>query len=274
MSGLQKQTQSLQELNPEKESWNIVARVVRLWFVKDYTKGKSPFFMEIVLQDKEGVLIHATAYTLFSTIKAPGFDTDYLVNVIGMFTGTERELEKGGKKTKMNVILIESDGYRLECSLFGQYVDMLNAFIASGEDQYVVIALSYCKVKIFQDKVSIQNCMNCTRIIFNCDGEDAMKLKKMMWDSTESPSQPLTQLGQSSKESTFVVKATIKHVLDHDDWWYTACICNKVVFKLRLRVIDATDSTTFVVFDRDASAMLKKSCYDILNLQDKVKYPM
>jgi len=53
MSGLQKQTQSLQELNPEKESWNIVARVVRLWFVKDYTKGKSPFFMEIVLQDKE-----------------------------------------------------------------------------------------------------------------------------------------------------------------------------------------------------------------------------
>jgi len=28
------------------------------------------------------------------------------------------------------------------------------------------------------DKVSIQNCMNCTKIIFNCDGEDATKLKK------------------------------------------------------------------------------------------------
>ncbi|QCE00278.1 Nucleic acid-binding [Vigna unguiculata] len=40
-------------------------------------------------------------------------------------------------------------------------------------------------------------------------------------------------------------------------------------YKLRLRVIDATDSTTFVVFDRDASAMLKKSCSDILDLQDK-----
>lgn len=157
--------------------------------------------------------------------------------------------------------------------------------------------------------------MNCTKIIFNCDGEDATKLKKMMWDNTESPSQALTQLCASSKvsleddfiklhprssieglkdfkqESTFVVKATIKHVLDHDDWWYTACICNKAVypdskmffcekcnkhvikvtprFKLKLRVIDATDSTTFVVFDRDASAMLKKSCFDILDLQDK-----
>ncbi|QCE03887.1 replication factor A1 [Vigna unguiculata] len=136
-----------------------------------------------------------------------------------------------------------------------------------------------------------------------------------MWDNTESPSQPLTQLCQASKvslkedfiklhprcsieglkdfkqESTFVVKSTIKHVLDHDDWWYIACICNKAVYphskmffcekcnkhvikvtpryKLRLCVIDATDSTTFVVFDRDASAMLKKTCSDILDLQDK-----
>jgi len=53
MSVIQKHTHSLQELNPEKESWNIVARVVRLWFIEDYTKGKTPFSMEIVLQDKE-----------------------------------------------------------------------------------------------------------------------------------------------------------------------------------------------------------------------------
>jgi len=36
----------------------------------------------------------------------------FSADVIGMFTGvgTERELEKCGKKTMMNVILIESDG--------------------------------------------------------------------------------------------------------------------------------------------------------------------
>ena len=64
MSALQKQTQSLQELNPEKESWNIVARVVRLWFVEDYTKGKFLFSMEIVLQDKE-VLSNARYFLTF-----------------------------------------------------------------------------------------------------------------------------------------------------------------------------------------------------------------
>jgi len=66
----------------------------------------------------------------------------------------------------------------------------------------------------FVEKVSLQNCMNCTKIIFNFDGEDVVKLKKMsidftcnfllfilcliylvtlftccgMWDNTESPS--------------------------------------------------------------------------------------
>ncbi|XP_027922837.1 uncharacterized protein LOC114180740 [Vigna unguiculata] len=216
MSVIQKHTHSLQELNPEKESWNILARVVRLWFVEDYTKGKTPFSMEIVLQDQEGVLIHASVrrtliYKFQSEIKEDkvytiqsfsvscnggcyrttkhaykinfqfGTKVNMVQNVIGMFTGvgTERELEKAGKKTKMNVILIEADGLQLECTLFGQYVDMLNAFLASGEDQHVVIALHYCKVKTFQDKVSIQNCVNCTKIIFNCDGEDATKLKKM-----------------------------------------------------------------------------------------------
>jgi len=64
-------------------------------------------------------------------------------------------------------------------------------------------------------------------------------------------------------ESSFVVKAIIKHFLDHDDWWYTTCICKKMI---RLCVIGAMNSINFVVFDCDAPAMLKKSCYDILDL--------
>jgi len=56
MSVIQKHTHSLQELNLDKKSWNIVARVVRLWFVEDYTKGKTPFSMEIVLQQSTFVV--------------------------------------------------------------------------------------------------------------------------------------------------------------------------------------------------------------------------
>jgi len=31
------------------------------------------------------------------------------------------------------------------------------------------------------------------------------------------------------QENNFVVLATIKHIFD-DDWWYTACTCNKAVY--------------------------------------------
>ena len=30
--------------------------------------------------------------------------------------------------------------------------------------------------------------------------------------------------------NTFIVLATIKHIVDDDDWWYTACICNKAIY--------------------------------------------
>ena len=31
------------------------------------------------------------------------------------------------------------------------------------------------------------------------------------------------------QESFFVVKTTVKFVIDTNEWWYTACVCNKKV---------------------------------------------
>ncbi|QCD78217.1 Nucleic acid-binding [Vigna unguiculata] len=75
-----------------------------------------------------------------------------------------------------------------------------------------------------------------------------------MFENNESPSQGLTQLSQTSKNiveenfltltprttiqglkdckevTTYILFGTIKHILVGDDWWYTACVCNKVVY--------------------------------------------
>lgn len=40
-------------ISPAKESWSIIARVVRLWFVADLNKQKIPFSMEMVLMDEK-----------------------------------------------------------------------------------------------------------------------------------------------------------------------------------------------------------------------------
>ncbi|QCD82888.1 hypothetical protein DEO72_LG2g3230 [Vigna unguiculata] len=72
-----------------------------------------------------------------------------------------------------------------------------------------------------------------------------------MWDSTESLSQALTQLCQSSKaslEDKFIKlnpRSSIEGLKDFKE------------YKLRL-CGNAMDSTTFVIFDRDATTMLKR----------------
>jgi len=66
---VQKQSHSIAKVNLEKENWNIIARVLRLWFIQDYTKSKYPFSMKIVLNNKEVMQYKSfTNILLFNTI--------------------------------------------------------------------------------------------------------------------------------------------------------------------------------------------------------------
>jgi len=47
-----------------------------------------------------------------------------------------------------NLILIYNS-FLMECTLFGNYFDELNAFLSCGELQNVVISVHFAKVKIF-----------------------------------------------------------------------------------------------------------------------------
>ncbi|KAK8467756.1 hypothetical protein PHAVU_007G143500, partial [Phaseolus vulgaris] len=239
-------------------------------------------------------------YTPISVLKAPGFDTDYLV-----------EMNRSGSTTKLNAISIEADGYRIECTLFGNYVDELNAFLSFGEVENIVISVHFAKVKIFQDKVFLQNSLDCTKIIYNIQSKDATELKKKVNSPTEGLSQlcdygkqnvedeftsfihgnTIQGLKDCKEESTFVILATIKHIVADDDRWYTTCLCGKAFYpdskmffcekcnkhvikvqqryELKLRVIDETNSTTFVLFDRDATTLINKSCAELFESHDK-----
>ncbi|ESW18140.1 hypothetical protein PHAVU_006G016100 [Phaseolus vulgaris] len=394
MSKLQvhNQRHSVIDVTSAKENWNIVVRVIRLWFVTDLAKSKIPFSIELILQDKEGVRIHGSIrrtliykfqsqiydgsvysvqsfsvaanggsyktkhhpykinfqfgtkitslpaqmvresppeYIPLSFISGPGFDIDYLdlfyyynffihVDIIGVLTGVgiERKLQKDGRKIKLNVISLDCDGFHIECTLFGNYVDELNAFLSSAEVQNVVVSIEFGKVKVFQDKVYIQNCIDCTKVQFNLNTEAALALKKKrMSSSSESPSQRLCQLSEASEHNledeflqltprntierlkdckevnTFIILRTIKHVFNDDDWWYTACVCNKAVYqdskiffcekcnkhvmkvslryKIKLCIVDETNSTTFILFDREAKLLLNKSSVEIFESHDK-----
>lgn len=85
------------------------------------------------------------------------YDTDYLVDVMGMLTGvgTQREYERNGVKTKMVAMELDYDGFKFKVTLFGQYAVELNAFVAAGETDKVIVVVLLAKVKIWQGVIGM-----------------------------------------------------------------------------------------------------------------------
>ncbi|KAK2396507.1 replication factor A protein [Trifolium repens] len=367
---------SISDISPAKENWNLIVRVVRLWYVKNTVKDKLPFSNEMVLMDSKGDRIHATVrrtliykfnkelkedsvfaisnfgvvsnigsyrttkhlYKLnfqFSTrIKLSGsryvpqnlylinhpaeifsgrYDTNYLVDLMGMLTAVdvEKTYQRNGAQSKNVVIELDHDGYRFKCTLFGAYVDMLNAFLASGKTDNVVVVILLAKVKILQGRAIIQNTIYSTKLLFNPVYSAAVDLKKKMVENNDTPSHfsnrlqdnsnvsliedfmqdslyaTIEGLKKSRDEGVFVVSATVKLIVDDNDWWYTACVCNNKVYpdermyfcekcnkhvlnvspkyRIKVRVIDSTDSAIFVIFDRDGVELFNMACAEMIH---------
>ncbi|AES65761.1 replication protein A 70 kDa DNA-binding subunit B [Medicago truncatula] len=241
------------------------------------------------------------------------YDTDYLIDVMGMLkaVGVEKSYTRNGSQSKMIPIELDYDGFRFKVTLFGPYVDELNAFLASGETENVVVAVLLTKIKIFQGQATIQNTINATKVLFNPTFTAALLLKKRMVENDDSPSPGISKITEASKvsveedflnlspmttveglkdcaeEKCFAVFGTVNVIVDDSDWWYTSCVvCNKKVYPdekmyfcskcnkhvlnvtprymIKMRVVDHTDSATFVLFDRDAAELFKKTCADMI----------
>ncbi|KAL5096315.1 hypothetical protein RYX36_000642, partial [Vicia faba] len=136
-------------------------------------------------------------------------DMDYLIDVIGILSSVDRErvYERNRVYTKFKVIELESNGIKLECTLFGSYVDALDAFLQSGCNGNVVLVAQYLKEKLYNGKVQLQNALKSTKLSFNPEILEADNLKNIVC----------------------IVLGIIKHVIGGNDWWYAACVCNKGV---------------------------------------------
>ncbi|RYR47897.1 hypothetical protein Ahy_A07g033882 [Arachis hypogaea] len=161
-------------------------------------------------------------------------DSDFLVDVVGLLVSVseEKEYDKDGKKMKMAVMeLAENElGHKIRYALFGEYVDELNRFLSSGYAEQPVVVLQHAKVKA----------------------------------------------------GTFVVLAKIAEIVEDGPWWYSACVCGRGVqaesgiyfcqfcnihvtnvtarFRMKVLVEDSTGISIFVLFDREASYLLNKTC--------------
>ncbi|WJX72524.1 hypothetical protein P8452_56396 [Trifolium repens] len=136
---------NIEEINSDRTTWNFRAKIIRLWEVSDFNRTNVPFSVEMVLMDA-AVATNSGAYrsthhpyklnfqysslvqrlsnfdilkSLYnfvpiSEVVGGSYDCDFLVDVIGLFTGFGQEREvtnQNGTTTKLNVIVLEADGY-------------------------------------------------------------------------------------------------------------------------------------------------------------------
>ncbi|KAL5076239.1 hypothetical protein RYX36_015223 [Vicia faba] len=128
-------------------------------------------------------------------------DMNYLIDVIGILSsvGREKVYERNRVATKFKVIELESNGIKLEYTLFGLYVNALDAFLQSGCNGNVVVVAQYLKVKLYNGKVQLQNAINSTKLLFNLEIHKAENLK--VHNNIGSPTQPFNYMKYASKLS-------------------------------------------------------------------------
>ncbi|XP_057425978.1 replication protein A 70 kDa DNA-binding subunit B-like [Lotus japonicus] len=246
-----------------------------------------------VIKPDNLVPVFPLTFASFEDIVGGRLDTAYLVDVMGLITGlgTERQYVTNGTRTKMNVIELENSGIKLNCALWGRYNDQLNQFLQAGDTETAVVAIFGVKIKEFQGRKGLQNALHCTKLLFNPTFQEAIDFKEGMLRNLTSPSQGISRINDTH-DISYVVEATIKHVIDMDDWWYNACnACNKAVYpdsvayycgdcdrrvvnvkpryRIKVRVIDDTDSTTFVIFDRPAAGYFNRTCSEMIEMFEK-----
>ncbi|RZC24565.1 hypothetical protein D0Y65_003669 [Glycine soja] len=237
---------SIAEINAEKESWRIMVRIAHLWMVSDVSTNKQtssnkiPFSMEMVLMDSKGDRVHGSI-----------------------------------KRTLI---------YKFDKTLQEEKVNSIQFFgVVRNVDIYIESPTT--------NKIHLQNCICGTRVVSNAECEEVKELATRMF---ESPSQGLSQMTDSTALSMsedflhntirktigglkdcFEVFGIVKHVLDNEEWWYTACTCNKLVYhvskmyRIKVRVIDESDSVTFVIFERDATILFYKPCTNTFEIYQK-----
>ncbi|WJX11096.1 hypothetical protein P8452_01744 [Trifolium repens] len=174
-----------------------------------------------------------------SEVLAHTHDYEFLVDVIGLMTGmsAEREYMRDGRITKMVLIELTDDSGKCECALFGDYVDSLKKMMGKSGEGLPVVVIQFAKVKLFRDKVSLQNVLDTTRVFVDPDIPEAQEFKNSL------------SLHGIDNSGAYYCNSCAKHIF-------------QVVprFKVKVHVSDGKTTCVFVLFDADMSYIMEKSC--------------
>ncbi|KAJ1383205.1 hypothetical protein SESBI_43577 [Sesbania bispinosa] len=202
--------------------------------------------------------IPSVGLSLMSTeqITKTNGESNYLFDFMGVLTAisAEKVVETEGRKTRMMEMELADDKGRLRCTVFGDYVETLNSYVALGVTPLPVVVVQLFKVRLYKGNVVLQNVNNTSRILWNPDFTEANNFRNSLAchgiDSDVEigviepgnrvvpladdflrlhPRKTLNELQITEEDGIFIVHGTIVSVLKEEQWWYGACKCYKAV---------------------------------------------
>ncbi|XP_072061196.1 uncharacterized protein [Arachis hypogaea] len=181
-----------------------------------------------------------------------GQDSVYLIDVIGFLISvhdySDVELDDG-KKFKLVLIQLYSNGSYLTCNLFGDFLTKMRLALMNAVSQLPIILLQSVKVKIYEEKVVVQNVIDCSKIMINPDIPEAVCFITRLNPSESysidsitfgngfivadvdddfvnlSMNRSIKELRENDADGFFNVVAKIKSICNNFDWLYYSCVC-------------------------------------------------
>ncbi|RYR53460.1 hypothetical protein Ahy_A06g028588 [Arachis hypogaea] len=184
MAGIHK----IADINPTINNLCVRIQVIRLWTLPSYENSPLPYSIEM------GGKIHASIKRVFVSrfMNLLEEEISYQIRYFGVrlnngyFKTTHHEYVVNLNQRTDVHILPESSipryGFKLslkimECALFGNYAHQLNAFLGSDNKDGAVVVLQFVKVKLYNEKIVLQNSMYGTKMFFNLEDASVIQFK-------------------------------------------------------------------------------------------------
>ncbi|KAJ1410294.1 hypothetical protein SESBI_22028 [Sesbania bispinosa] len=257
----------------EHKIWRIKVRVIRLWRSSYFKDNNNKPMIELVVLDEQGGRIQCTVKSIHVYL----FENSINEDVLGVVTGKGNliEFKKEGKPCNYVVIELENieGGLKLRCTLWEDYAFMFLKHLEDHPSESYVVVLQFAKMKNFK---GIQFSQLSDHASLTLEEEF---LERGVYKS-------IADLKEVTQNSVFVTIGTVKDIESEYNWCYRACkkcslglkldgsmfYCKKCVthystcvtrYSIQLRVVDETDSASFILFDKEASNFLKIPAYEL-----------
>ncbi|XP_057418763.1 replication factor A protein 1-like [Lotus japonicus] len=237
-------------------------------------------------------------FTPYSAIFQQSREDEKLIDVISVVVakGELSNFYKGNKTVNYIVVDLDAlDGSEiLSCTLWEDFAQQFLQYVAEGYDGPIVLILQLAKLKLFKDIHVVQD-LKKRYLMKNPNGNSATITAASKYPLSndvlnESVYKSIAELKNNNEDGYFVTYGIVKDIKLRTNWTYRACPmrnclagvkeqdgryfcrkCNKgyhnATFRYNIQIVvaDETDSTTFTVFDREASSFLKKSAVELHN---------